>query len=175
MAKLSESKLAQLEQENIALREKLAEQESMTQNLGGSLANEMRAIRQKGRNQANEIVVGEISDHVKVSLWTKAGKRIGPMHPDNAIQTLNRFADIGIMLTATRPTPEKIAAYLESREGKAEVKKHEEKRAAKDRSRKGKTLEKLAAEIAKQNGVQVDAINHILKLHEVRPLSETRA
>lgn len=177
MAKEKEDmkKQQSLEQENRILREKLAEQEKLhaetNKILGGELSQEMKKIRQKGKSTANSIVVKEFSDHRNVSLWTKDGKRIGPLHPENAVQTLNRFADIGIFLTSDRPTQEQIDAYMQTTEYKLRVKKEKERRETKNRSRRSGQLERLSAEIAKMAGTNVEAINHILKAHEVRPLS----
>lgn len=170
------AKLQALEQENIILKKKLADSEALATQQSGrifdNITSEMKKIRAKGKASANSIVVREVIDHKNISLWTRVGKRIGPMHPDNAIQTLNRFADIGIMLTADQPTPEQIEAYKQTSEYKALLEKEIDKRAIKDKSRKSGQIEKLAKEIAKMSGTTVDAINHILKAHEVKSLSK---
>lgn len=169
--KVNMAKQQALEQENIILKEKLATQERLQAEqhtaFGGSIASEIRKIRQKGKPSASSLVVVEQHDHKNISLWTRLGKRVGPMHPDNAIQTLNRFADIGIMLTADRPTPEQIEAYMQTSEYKRLQKAESERRTIKDKSRKSGQMEKLATEIAKMSGTTVEAINHILKASEV--------
>lgn len=160
-----------LEQENIILREKLATQERLQAEqrlvLGGDIASEIRKIRQKGKSTSNSITVVEQNDHKNISLWTRDGDRIGPMHPDNAIQALNRFADIGIMLTADRPTAEQIEAYKQTPEYKKLQKAEDERRAIKMKSKKSGQIERLSAEIAKMSGTTVEAINHILRASEV--------
>lgn len=164
-------KVQALEQENAILRQKLADQQAMqvehVNALGGDLANEMKKIRQKGKKSAHSINVVEQNDHKNISLWTKYGKRIGPMHPDNAIQALNRFADYGVMLSADQPTDAQIEAYKQTSEYKKMLKAEQERRTIKDKSRKSGQMEKFAAEIAKQSNTTVEAINHILKAHEV--------
>lgn len=160
-----------LAQENKILRDKIAAMElnrdTMVDVLGGNIANEMRKIRQKGKKSANSTKVTLECDHKNISLWTKYGKRIGPMHPDNAIQTLNRFADIGIMLSADQPTSAQIEAYGQTAEYKDMMAKEKIRRARKDKSLKTGQMEKLANEIAKMSGTTVAAINNILKISEV--------
>lgn len=165
-----------LEEENKVLKRQLEESQKReaTQELRhfDNLTSEIRKIKAKSKPSANSIIVKEVIDHKNISLWTKLGKRIGPMHPDNAIQTLHRFADIGIFLTADQPTQEQINQYKETDEYKDLVKRETARRAIKDKSRKAGQLEKLANEIARMSGTTVEAINHILKAHEVKPLSE---
>jgi len=162
------AKLQALEQENIILKQRLADQEKLVPALGDNLANEMKKIRQKGRSSANSITVTEHNDHTNIALWTKWGKRVGPMHPDNAIQALNRFADMGIMLTVDKPTSEQATAWYNSAEGKAYQKKEADKHARRDKSRRSGQMDRLCAEIAKMSGTTVAAINHILSPGEVK-------
>ncbi len=158
--------MERLEQENIILKKQVADlekaQSEKLPNVLDSLSNEMKKIRQKGRSSANRIEVVEKIDHKNISLWTKYGKRIGPLHPDNAIQTLNRFADIGIMLTADEPTPAQIEAYKQTAEYKKFEAEQSRRRAIKEKSRRGGQMEKLTAEIAKMTGMTAAAINNIL-------------
>ncbi len=177
--KVDMAKQQALEQENILLRKKLDDAEALAAKQKDvphfdNLTSEIKKIRAKGKPSANSIVVREVIDHKNISLWTKLGKRIGPMHPDNAIQTLHRFADIGIILTADQPAQTDIDAYKQTAEFKELEKKEIERRAIKDKSRKSGQIEKLAKEIAKMSGTTVDAINHILKMHEVKSLSPVK-
>ncbi len=169
--KLDLVKLQALEQENAILRQKVAEQEKaqseMVNVLGDNISNEMRKIRQKGQSSANKITIIEKNDHKNVLLWTKDGKPLGPMHPDNAIQTLYRFADLGTVLTSDRPSAEKIAAYKETAEYKAKLKKETERRVIKNRSKRSGQMDRLSQEIAKLSGTTVAAINHILQPGQV--------
>lgn len=171
MTKLNREEMQKLAQENEALKIKLAAMEAdrpqMENALGDTLSNEMKAIRQKGKSSANTITVQEKNDHVNISLWTRWGKRIGPLHPDNAIQTLNRFADIGILLTATRPTPAQLEAYKETAEYKSMIKREDSARAIKSKSKRSGQMDRLCAEIARMSGTTVEAINTLLKPHEV--------
>lgn len=167
MAQVDMAKQQALEQENKILRQQLADAEKLTPALGDSLATEIKKIRQKGKASANSIVVTEHHDHKNISLWTKDGKRIGPMHPENAIQALNRFADIGIALSADQPTAAQIEAYKQTAEYKSRATKEAKRRTEKDKSRRSGQMDRLSAEIAKMSGTTVEAINHILRASEV--------
>lgn len=165
--KIDIAKQQALEQENKILKQRLADAEKLIPVLGDSLATEIKKIRQKGKASANSIVVTEHHDHKNISLWTKWGKRVGPMHPENAIQALNRFADIGVVLSADQPDAAQIEAYKQTAEWKARVAKESKHRAEKDKSKRSGQMDRLSAEIAKMSGTTVDAINHILKASEV--------
>lgn len=135
--------------------------------------NEMNSIRRKARVESDKITVHEIVDHKNISLWTKWGKRIGPMHRDNALKAFDTFWNMGIELSTDQPAQADIDAYWASDEGKAHQKAHEEKRAIKNKSRKSGQIEKLAKEIAAMSGMTVDAINKVFA--GGRPLDEGRA
>lgn len=170
VTKLDKEKILKLEKENIALKSRLKESSEIvdaTASLGGKLASEMKKIRAKGRDSSNTIDVISIHDHKNISLWRKDGKRLGPMHPSNAIQTLNRFADLGILLSADRPTAEQIAAYKETKEYKIFHQKEIDRRARKDKSRTGKDFERLVTLMEKQWGVKKEDANKILSPQEV--------
>ncbi len=166
-----EAKLKAAEEANAILTKQLADKEKisveMTDVLGDRITNEIKKIRSKGKASANSITITEKHDHKNISLWTRDGKRIGPMHPDNAIQTLNRFADIGVILTSDQPTVQQIEAYKSTAEYKKISKWEQERRALKDKSRRSGQMEKLCAEIARMAGTTVDAINSIKKPGEV--------
>ena len=143
---------------------------------GGSLDKyfgEMKKIRTKGRVDTNKIKVVEIADHKNISLWTKIGKRIGPLHPYNAEKTFMLFWNIGIELSADEPTAEDIAAYKKTSEYAAAMKLHKEKRAVKEESRKDtKKLQDYLKQIAESSGQSVEAIHNILKSNQVKPVSQ---
>lgn len=172
MVKENKTRIEALEQENAILRKQAADNEARRIEIENvpqfdSLTNEMKKIRAKSKVSANSILVREVIDHKNISLWSKLGRRIGPMHPDNAIQTLNRFADMGIALSVDQPTPAQIEAYMQTAEYKALERREIARRKQKDKSRKSGQLEKLSEEIAKMSGTTVDAINKILQAHEV--------
>jgi len=166
------AKMSALEQENILLRQKLEENEKLSQTspvvLSDSLMSEMKKIRQRGRVKGQAINVISKSDFKRISLWTKYGKQLGPMHPDNAMQTLNRFADLGVILTVDKPTPEQIEKYKQTPEYKKKLKWETERRAIKDKSRKSGQFDRLSAEIAKMSNSTIDMVNKILPMAEVK-------
>jgi len=159
-------RLQALEQENKILQEKLAAQEKFAaeqkQFLGSGIDSEIRQINLGKKPGLDRLPYGEAHDHKNISLWTKLGKRIGPLHPDNAIRTLRDFASIGIILSTKRPTGEEIDAYMQTGEYKAFARKEATRRAAKDKSRKSGQIERLTAEIAKLTGQNAEALNRIL-------------
>lgn len=172
MAKNTAVDLENLQRENEILRQKLAAQEAVAAEqskiFGGSLANEMRKIRQKGRNETSELRVREFTDHKNISLWTKWGKRVGPLHPDNAIQALNRYADMGVYLSTDCPTAEQVDTWRKSVEGKAFIKAEHARRNSRDKSRKADKIGQLTEAIAKMSGVKPSEVNNILSPDEVR-------
>jgi len=135
---------------------------------------EMDNIKKKARVETDKIQVHEIADHKNISLWTKLGKRIGPLHRDNALKTFQTFFELGIMLSTDRPTLEQIEAYKLTDEFKAADAKFKTSRKIKEKSRKSGMMQKLAEEIAKMSGTTVEAINHILKANEIKPLAAGR-
>ena len=166
------ARLQALEQENLILRKQIEDQraleEAQKSPIGDRLTSEMKKIRQKGKATGNTIVVREMTDYTPIRLWTPWGKPIGPMHPDAAIQALNRWADIGYQLTVEQPTGAQCNAWAASPQGKAYWKNEKDKRELKDKSRKSGALERLTAEIAKMSGTSTQALNHLLQQHEVR-------
>lgn len=97
----------------------------------------------------NRIPFREISDHKNVMLYTAINKHVGPLHPDNAKRTMERWKRAGVQLYVTKRTDEQVKAYLDSDEGKREMAKHAALRKARHmQSSKGKT-EKMMTEIAR--------------------------
>jgi hypothetical protein len=161
---VEKAKLQALEQENIILKQKLedAEKIAATQPLVDNIMTEMRKIRERGQAKSHTITVREMSDHKRISLWRKDGKQIGPLHPDNAIQTLNRFANLGVMLSVDKPTLEQIEKYKQTVEYKKRLKWEQDRRSEKDKSRAAGQMEKLTEAIAKLAGVNAKEINYLL-------------
>lgn len=156
-------RLQTLESENAILKKSLAEAETHSMvNAGDDLSSEIQKIKIRGKSTANKITVQTKHDHKNISLWTKWGKRIGPMHPDNCIATLHMFAQRGIALRVDKPTPAQLEAFGNSAEGKKYLKDELKKRAAKNGTRKSGSMDKFAKEIAKLSGVTVDAVNRLL-------------
>jgi hypothetical protein len=169
----SERTIAEIIAENTKLRESL-DNLSASQVLEPGLARytgELAKIQKLGRVDSDKIQVKEFTDHKNISLWTKLGKRLGPMHRDNALAAFKRFFELGILLSTTQPTPEEISVYMLTDEYKVSKEKFDKSRALKDKSRKAGQMQKLAEQIAKLTGSTVDAINHVFQSHEIKPLS----
>jgi len=167
---------AQLQEKNAQLKAKIKTLETLQtpqphdSKLDKYMA-EMTKIKSTARVDSGAISVTEFADHKNISLWTRDGKRIGPLHQSNALRTFQLFWELGRFLSTERPTPEQIVAYKESDEYKKWLAAHLKMRAIKDRSKKSGQIEKLTAEIAKLSGVTVEALNKILKPGEVQNVS----
>lgn len=134
---------------------------------------ELSKIRKRGRVESDKIIVKEITDHKNISLWTKDGKRIGPMHPHNAEKAFNTFWNMGIQLSADQPTQEEIEAYKKTGEYKAKETEFKSVRERKDKSRRAGQMEKYAKMIAEMTGTNLSLINSIVKnAKDIRPLAE---
>ena len=95
------------------------------------------------------IPLRETSDHKNIMLYTVINKPIGPLHPDNAKRTMERWKRAGVQLYVTKRTEEQVKAWLESSEGIREMAKHKALRDQRHKnSSKGKT-EKMMTEIAR--------------------------
>jgi hypothetical protein len=166
----------QLADENARLSAKVAELEA-TGKADPTLSKymqELDTIKGKAKVSADKIKVVDITDHKNISLWTKDGKRIGPLHRDNAIKTLQTFYSLGVMLSATQPTLEEIAAYKETDEYKAKMEALAKSRARKEKSKRSGQIDKLTAAIAKMSGLKLEEVNTISRAAGVRPLAEGR-
>jgi len=176
MAKAKVKSKAELEQELKLAQERISLlEEPKTEDGERKYLDELKNIRRTARVTSDKIIIKEIADHKNISLWTKDGKKVGPMHKTNAERTLSRFyEDLGVILSTRQPTEEEISKYKRSAEYKKKMEKLNKSRAEKDKSRKAGQIEKLAQEIAKMSGQTVEAINAILKAKDVKPLSEGR-
>ena len=127
---------------------------------------EIRDIRKKGRVDTTKIQVHEITDHKNISLWTREGKRIGPLHPHNAERSFMLFHEIGTEFSATEPTSAEIEAYKATDEYKVKEKAYREKRDIKDKTRSKEGLRKILEEMAKTTGMTTEALQKIAKQGE---------
>jgi len=165
------AKIQALEEQNKILQQKVADLESSQSRpksfVEDRLNSEMNKIRAKGQSQANRIKVYENCDYNPVTLYSKDGRVITNLHPDNAIQTLNRFAAIGIALSTDKPTPQEMFDYQNTPEYKAREKKEQEVRARKQKTLRSGQFDKLSEQIAKLAGVKIEEINAIRAMNEV--------
>lgn len=154
----------------------LAQIESMKQvdenPIASRYLNEINKIKKVARVDTDKIKVKEFTDHKNISLWTKWGKRIGPLHQTNALAALQRFFALGIMLTVDQPTKEQIEAYNESPEGKARLAEFKRVRELKDSSKKKGNLEKLIKQMAEQYGVAMESIAGLLSPDKIKSVKE---
>lgn len=127
--------------------------------LSGSLMEEMQKLnRQSSRVTTGGIPVKDIDDHVNIPLYTSLNKMIGPLHPANAKQTMERFYAAGYPLYTTKRTPEQIEAYKNSEIGKARAKQREIEYQRKKANSKQGRVESLAKVIAQETGKAVNNV-----------------
>lgn len=178
MGETNEQKIARLEKENqkqLEQIEKMQEAGQATQDpLMGRYMNELLEIQKVGRVDTNKIQLKEIVDHKNISLWTRLGKRVGPLHPHNAEQTFKRFWSLGIQLTVKRPTQKQIDSYMRTKEYKEWKAKQDLDRKRKIKTKSKTEIEKLVKSIALMSGKSADEINKVFDAHEVQPLSAGR-
>lgn len=164
---------AELATEIEALNLKIAELEARQPDPKMSrYMNEMGLINKEvNKSRPDKIDIKEFADHKNISLWVTSGinigKRIGPLHPENAKRTFDLFWKLKMPLSATRPTAEAIAEYKLTDEYKSALKAHETKRTLKDKSKKGAALEKIIKEMAKMTGQNAEALTKILSPGEI--------
>ena len=157
------SRIQQLEIENAELRAKLK-----TPKIFSVVEDEIRQINIKGRDTSGTIKVVETTDHKNISLWTRDGQRIGPLHPENAKKALLEFRSRGILLSATRPTIEEVEAYQQTDEYKDEIKAIAKERAIKDKSRRSGSMDKLISLMEKQYGLDKSQLVNVLSPEQVK-------
>jgi hypothetical protein len=91
----------------------------------------------------------ETSDHKNIMLYTAINKRVGPLHPDNAKRTMERWKRAGVQLYVTPRTPEQVEAFKQTDEYKRYHEKHiATRKLRRQQSSKGRT-EKMVEEVAK--------------------------
>ena len=154
---------AQLLEENKKLREKNTQGElPKSLRKANSFMDEMQKIKQKATVDVDSIKVKDFSDHYNISLWTRLGKRVGPLHRTNAEAALKRFWDVGVQLSVDEPTAEDIEEYKTTDEYKEWKKNEDNRRAIKSKSLRKENMEKLVTEMAKLTGQNVTAITSLL-------------
>jgi len=163
--------LEQVIAENEALLKQISDLQSVDPIAMKYMAEE-RAIKKSGRVDAEKIKVREITDHKNISLWTRWGKRVGPMHRDNALNALRQFAAMNISLSAQQPTNDEIGAWLDSKEGMAWTAAEDKRKKANEKTRKGAAMEKIMKQMADQYGLTMDTLKGILPAGEIKPLKE---
>lgn len=154
------------------LREKVARLQAEKEANSGFRPNvqaEIAKIRQTGKKTADKIVLKENNDHKNISLWVRKGvnygKRVGPLHPDNAESTLLKFAEKGMTLSVERPTDQEVKDYKETEEYKTDKAKVDKIRALKNKSKKPDQIDRLTEQMSRLTG-QIGS--SIMPQHQVK-------
>lgn len=165
-------------QKLIAENEKLLQQiEAMKEvapadPIAAQYMNEVNNIKKTARVESDKIMIKEFTDHKNISLWTKWGKRIGPLHQSNALAALQRFFAMGIQLSTKQPTQAEIDAYNNTPEGKKRIEAFNKIRETKELSKKRGNLEKLIKQMADQYGVAMSSISGLLSPDNIKSVKE---
>lgn len=159
--------------ELIALRNRVAQLEQTNRDLEegqGAYAQEMAKLKSQAGKGLNEITYKEIAPP-SVSLYHvsghNVGKRVGPIHPDNAEETFLRFAFFGIKLSLTKPSEAFLEAYKKTPEYIKASEKEVKRRAGKNKTNKESEVSRLTEAIARMQGVPASEINRIKNPNEV--------
>ena len=177
-----EMTMEQLLAENQKLQAEKARMEQTIADLGNTgsdpmamkFMNEVAQIKRVARVDTDKIKVKEFTDHKNISLWRKDGKRIGPMHRDNALATLNSFYNIGILLSTKQPTQEEIDAWKQTPEGQKFMEAESKKREMNLKTLKRGELEKILKAMTQQFGLTADTLMSLKKQNEILTATEGR-
>lgn len=126
------------------------------------------------RSGANKITVKEVTDHKNTSLWTKWGKRVGPLHPHNLEVTYKRFYTEAqakkrpwMYLLVQQPSPQEVENWKKSEEGQAYQAHIDAERKRKIKSRRKGEVDKLIDAMKHTYGLRPDQINAVKDPSEV--------
>ena len=150
MKETANQKIARLEQEKADLQFIVNSQPKISET-DSKYMSDMNFF-DKQKVGANRIEVKDINDHKNISLWTPWGKRIGPMHPNNARFCYHKFRRLGRMLYVTKPSEAEIQAYYKTPEYIAFKKKDDADRKRKKDSKSGSGLDKVIDAMVKMTG-----------------------
>lgn len=99
--------------------------------------------------------LSEKLDHPGIMLYTALNKRVGPLHPNNAVATMRRWKSAGVQLYTVKRTDEQVKAFMETEEYKTYIKKfHAERKKRRQNSEKGR-VENLVQQVAKETASSV--------------------
>lgn len=86
------------------------------------------------------------NDHKNVFLYTAINKRIGPLHPENAKRTMEKFKRAGIQLYVNRRTDQQIEDFKKTDEYKKAFEDHQKLRAKRHEDVKRSEIKKFLKE-----------------------------
>jgi len=169
------AELANLVEQNKKLLQEMQDLKNATgamDPMAAKYLSEVQNIKKTARVDSDKILIRDFSDHKNISLWTKWGKRIGPMHQTNALAALSNFHSIGIMLSTKQPTAQEIEDYNNSPEGKKRIETFKKVREQKDASKKKGNLEKMLKQMADQYGLTMSSLAGLLSPDKVKSVRE---
>jgi hypothetical protein len=141
---------------------KVLNQPENSDQIGNMLMNELQALKKKSTVSTGSIPVKYVDDHKNIPLYTMLNKVIGPMHPDNARSTMERFYAAGYPLFLTPRTPEQIEAYKQTDTYKKREAVRQKDRLRKVNKKPSAQLEKFAKIIAQETGKSFKEISEVV-------------
>lgn len=162
MSKVKELELQLQEAKDQLEQMKVLSQPDVSDQTGNMLLKELTELKKKTKVSTGSLPYKVVDDHKNIPLYTMLNKVIGPMHPDNARTTMERFYAAGYPLFLSPRTPEQIEAYK-----KTDTYKKREAVRVKDREKKMSKkpinqLEKFAKIIAKETGRSVRELSEVV-------------
>lgn len=131
-------------------------------NRSTELTKELGKLQKLQVRSAAKIPYKIIDDHKNVVLYTRSNHRVGPLHPNNAVSTMMRWAEQGVQLFTTPFSEEEVAEYKKSKEWTDFVEKNRAARAKFKKKDLGEQFEKFAEMIAKSSGRSVEEMNQVI-------------
>ena len=116
----------------------------------------------KQKQGTNRIEVKAISDHKNISLWTEWGKRIGPLHPNNARFVYHKFRRLGRILFVHKPSEESIVTYFKSPKYIKWKENFDKDRVLKNKSKSKDGMKEVLTKMAEITGQTQEALVQIL-------------
>lgn len=114
------------------------------------------------------IPIRSIDDHTNVFLYTGVNHRVGALHPNNAIETMLRWAEGGVQLYTTPRTPEQVAAFKETKVWKDFIEKNRRERERMKKKDTAEELSKFAEIIAKGMGRRPEEMINVVAERPVK-------
>jgi len=142
---------------------------------------ELQRIQAKSaKSKPDTIYYKEVDDHKPLFLYhlngLRVGKKVGPLHPDNAVNTFNTFAKMGVILSLDMPTPEALEKYKATDEYIKARANFDRERKARLRSRKPSEIAQLTDAIANMTGQKPSEVNKpVLDPSTVKGLNKKKA
>jgi hypothetical protein len=115
-----------------------------------SLDNELANIRREmNKSSPTRMVYRVIDDHKNIYLYTGSNHRVGPLHPNNAIETMLRWAKSGVTLYSRKRTEEEVEEFKRSAVWQEFIEENKRRRDAIKKKDNNEVVDKIVNMLAK--------------------------